>query len=114
MGEGESVVWCGKGIVFHLLLLQTLDAGALRLDGKLLLLSTLQPSGQMMKKPLHTFVRCPEMQRTTPSSAAGNGNEGMKTIMLLLLLLQVASGSIADAKAVASAAAAGAGNQLKL
>lgn len=111
MGEGEGVVWCGKGIVFHLLLLQTLDAGALRLDGKLLLLSTLQPSGQMMKKPLHTFVRCPEMQRTTPSSAAGNGNEGMKTIMLLLLL-QVASGSIADAKAVA--AAAGAGNQLKL
>lgn len=63
-----------------------------------------------MKKPLHTFVRCPEMQRTTPSSAAGNGNEGMKTIMLL----QVASGSIADAKAVATAAAAGAGNQLKL
>lgn len=105
--------WRGKGIVFHLLLLQMLEQQELRLDGKLLLLSTLQPSGQMMKKPLHTFVRCPEMQRTTPS-AAGNGNEGMKTIMLLLLLLllQVASGSIADAKAVA--AAAGAGNQLKL
>lgn len=106
------MVW--QRIVFHLLLLQTLEHQELGLDGKLLLLSTLQPSGQMMKKPLHTFVRCPEMQRTAPS-AAGNGNEGMKTIMLLLLLLlllQVASGSIADAKAVA--AAAGACNQLKL
>lgn len=55
-------VWQPRGIV------------CVRFSAAAAFVATLQPSGEMMKKPLHTFVRRPEMQ----AAAAGNGNENCK------------------------------------